>query len=106
MRRRVFKISFLTNDSSKMAGKFKTIPLDVVSLGLTVVALIFHNIGFFVGPWWKHEGPVGNSHFGMLTLKICQFSCVDKNVLALEGGKGNTLPIISCSNYSIYIIIQ
>lgn len=71
-----------------MAGRFKLIPLDFVSLVLTIIALIFHNVGFFVGAWWKHEGSVGKSEFGMLTLRTCELSCVDRDVLVLEGGKG------------------
>lgn len=71
-----------------MAGRFKIIPLDYVSLVLTVLALIFHNIGFFVGAWWKHEGSVGTSRFGMLSLRLCHFTCVDRDVLVVEGGRG------------------
>ena len=74
-----------------MGNKFRNILLDFVALGMTVLALILHVTGFAVGPWWTHTGPVGESWFGMWQLRLCQFSCVDKTVLVLEGGTGGWL---------------
>ncbi|XP_052800124.1 uncharacterized protein LOC128231392 [Mya arenaria] len=69
-----------------MAGKFKNIALDYVTLGLTVLALILQGVAFGDGPWWIHDGKVGRSYFSMTGLQTCQFSCVSKTVLVIEGG--------------------
>lgn len=74
-----------------MVGKFKIIPLDIVALALTILAFIFHNVGFFAGAWWKNENKVGTSEYGMMTLKICEVSCVDRSVLDIDGGRGISL---------------
>ncbi|XP_045176960.1 uncharacterized protein LOC123537342 [Mercenaria mercenaria] len=70
-----------------MVGKFKIIPLDIVALVLTALAFVFHNVGFFVGAWWKNENEVGTSEYGMMGLRICKVSCVDRSVLDIDGGK-------------------
>ncbi|KAH3885257.1 hypothetical protein DPMN_009250 [Dreissena polymorpha] len=67
--------------------RFKNIPLDYVTLGLSLLALIFDIVGLFAGPWWTHTGRVGQSLFGITSHRVCQFSCVDKTVLVIEGGK-------------------
>lgn len=72
-----------------MAGKFKLISLDIVALVLTVLAFICHNVGFFIGPWWKNENIVGTSIYGMVQFRICEVSCMDRSVLDIDGGRGN-----------------
>lgn len=70
-----------------MVGKFKIITLDIVAIVLTALAFILHNVGFFVGAWWKNENDVGTSEYGMMTLRLCQVSCVDRSVLDIDGGR-------------------
>lgn len=70
-----------------MVLTFKVIPLDVVSFVLTVFAVIFHNVGFFIGAWWQNENVVGTSVYGMMELTLCDVACVDRSVLDIDGGR-------------------
>lgn len=69
-----------------MPGTFKNTTLDFVSLGLTILAFIFQNIGFCGGPWWIHNGNAGKSSYSMTGLTICEMSCMDKGVLDIKSG--------------------
>lgn len=72
-----------------MAEKFKTIPLDIVAVVLTVLAFILHNVGFFGGAWWTNENQVGTSHFGMISFRICVVTCINRDILDIDGDRGN-----------------
>ena len=68
--------------------RFKLIVLDWISLVLTIVAMGFHFAGFFIKEWWINTNDVGTSHVGMMSLTVCEITCVNKSVLDIEEGNG------------------
>lgn len=66
--------------------RFKLIVLDWISLVLTIVAAAFHFAGFFIKEWWINTNDVGTSHVGMMSLTVCEITCVNKSVLDIEEG--------------------
>lgn len=70
-----------------MVLKFRVIPLDAVSLVLTIVATSCQFGGLFVGPWWENVNKVGRSLCGMLQLRICKVTCVERSVLNIDGDR-------------------
>ena len=77
--------------------RFKLIVLDWISLVLTVVAAGFHFAGFFIKEWWINTNDVGTSHVGMMSLTVCEITCVNKSVLDIEEGNGRFTKHKSCN---------
>ena len=71
--------------------RFKLSILDWVSLVLTVVAAGLHFAGFFIKEWWINTNDVGTSHVGMMSLTVCEITCVNKSVLDIEEGNGRSV---------------